>query len=359
MIKKIWKYLLGTLAGTVLCGAVIGGVVSCSNGNQPQTQTSQPTTTKSTTSTNPVQTYELANRYNTSAIAYKDAQTQNTSEISMVATNVSDYNTLISEPNNVIISVLGQPEAVINVSNDTPKTAPDITLSLNPNSTLYQEVLNGTNTTTDLTKLDNLISFSTTKGSKDKFSLNNQNPPYQTSSTYSLAGFSTDWDWVYSNTISGVGKINGWLDANAFFPALWTGIHAKTLTATFTTPNNLFWNNSKLNPTPFNLTIDLLPFIQFSNAHPTFNFNTTTTQKDGTVELGDALGWSLSGLPADTYECFEYQNVWYTNFNKSGVDKYFPVSFPYDSQTNEIKSVNYMYFVNGMIIVGTTAQTVI
>ena len=194
--KRILKYLFGFGAGCILAGAVVGGIVSCSNGSQtqqtqPTTSTKKTDTTKPTSSTSDktskpkaaptkseakdttptIPAYQLQTEANTSAIAYKS---NDPNSPTMFTTNVLTYNKLISKPNNVVISVLGTPEAVINVKNDTnSKTAPDITLDLNQNSSLYQECLAHTNNATDLNSLSNLITFSTTKTSTDTFNVNN------------------------------------------------------------------------------------------------------------------------------------------------------------------------------------------
>ena len=116
--NKIFKYLFGSLAGVVLAGAVIGGVVSCSNESTTQSQPVSKPTSTTQTANNTISGYALTSKYNTSTIAYKDAQTQNTSEISMVATNsnVANYSTLANEPGNLAIYTNGSttPTAVIN-----------------------------------------------------------------------------------------------------------------------------------------------------------------------------------------------------------------------------------------------------
>ena len=51
--KLFWKYLLGGLVGTVLCGAIAGGIVSCSNGSSStSTATNTNNVTSSTSNSN-------------------------------------------------------------------------------------------------------------------------------------------------------------------------------------------------------------------------------------------------------------------------------------------------------------------
>lgn len=380
MIKKIWKYLLGGLAGAVLCGAVVGGVVSCSNGNQTQTtqstqktDTTKPEANKPTTSTAPsnqTQTtkpvskpttstaaYELINRINTSSIAYKNPTQQNTTEMSMVATKQPDnYATLINKPNNVIISVLGHQEAVINVKNDTSTNdEPNITLNLNPNSDFYKQVLNGTS---NLTELNNLINFSTTNKSTDKFDINNLslnhagNVVPTNSWTFSLKDFvPTFASGEYGNTSSDIGATNNGLTVLANLNTFWTDIHAKNPTATFTFTNELYWitekNGKKLvQQVPFKLTIDLLPLVQFSNQHPTIQI---TNQKTG--------AWELTNLPKEDAPEFIYTDgMWATNYNyfeSPAPNQYYSIPLPKTS-------VPYVYInAQNMIVVGTTSESVL
>lgn len=358
MIKKIWKYLLGGLAGAVLCGAVVGGVVSCSNGNQTQTtqstqktDTTKPEANKPTTST---AAYELINRINTSSIAYKNPTQQNTTEMSMVATKQPDnYATLINKPNNVIISVLGHQEAVINVKSDTSTNdEPNITLNLNPNSDFYKQVLNGTD---NLTELNNLINLSTTNKSTATFDINNLslnhagNVVPTNSWTLSLKDFvPTFGGGKYGNTSSYIGATNNGLTVLANLNTFWTDIHAKNPTATFTFTNELYWiipeKNGKqlVKQVPFNLTIDLLPLVQFSNQHPTIQI---TNQKTG--------AWELTNLPKEDAPEFIYTDgMWATNSNYFYYQTY-PIQLPKTS-------VPYIYVnAQNMIVVGTTSQSVI
>lgn len=354
MIKKIWKYLLGGLAGAVLCGAVVGGVVSCSNGNQTQTtQSTQKTDTTKPEANKPTTSpaaYELINRINTSSIAYKNPQAQTTNTISMVATKQPDnYATLINKPNNVIISVLGHQEAVINVKNDTSTNdEPNIMLNLNPNSDFYKQVLNGTS---NLTELNNLINFSTTNKSTDKFDINNLSinslgDVVQTNSwTFSLKDFvPTFASGEYGNTSSDIGATNNGLTVLANLNTFWTDIHAKNPTATFTFTNELYLSNGK--QVPFNLTIDLLPLVQFSKQHPTIQI---TNQKTG--------AWELTNLPKEDAPEFIYTDgMWATNYNyfeSPAPNQYYSIKLPKTS-------VPYVYInAQKMIVVGTTSQSVI
>ena len=157
--KLFWKYLLGGLAGAVLCGAVVGGVVSCSNGSTTATNN---TTPSSSTTTNTISDYALTDTYNTSTIAYKNAQTKT----SMVATNsdVANYSTLANEPGNLAIYTNGSatPTAIINSANATNTTTTTIlNLTLQKDSALYNEWENGkiTNLNVLAQQLGSLISF--------------------------------------------------------------------------------------------------------------------------------------------------------------------------------------------------------
>lgn len=394
--KKILKYLFGIGAGCILAGAVVGGIVSCSNGNTTTSQQStphptvKPTTSSSTKSTdkatkseakdttptkqstpptNTTTAYELTNRYDNSTIAYKDPQnaTNKATDLILASTSSDNYSTLINEPNNVIISVLGKPEAVINVKNDTnSKTAPNINLNLNPNSDLYKECLAHTNNATDLKSLSNLITFSTTKSSTDTFNMSNLSvgsKKYMDSWTFSLIGFQAML--LYSGDIAlGVGAENNGLyvitphaeSLNTF----WNNIHTPNPTTTFTTSNFLLFKNGT--QVPFNLTIDLLPLIQYSQAHPTLTFNTTPTvnTKEGTVTITTPKSdsWELSGIPKSDMSICGYQNTWYANtLNNFPSFPTTSIVLPYNATTLEVPSIPYMYFDNGMIIVGTTAPS--
>ena len=278
--KLFWKYLLGGLAGTVLCGAIAGGIVSCSNGSSSTSTTtntnnvtsstsnsnseksssttnnnsnddkttSTPKTTSSTSSTptptgnNTTTPYELTNRYNSSTIAYKNTQVNN---MSLIAdSNISNYNTLINEPNNVIISVLGQPEAVINVKNDTnPKTAPDITLDLNQNSQLFADILNGTNTTANLASLNNLITSTTTNKSTNKFNLNNYEGKYVSTQDIGLSNYQLDVFGTSANTIDRISINLDGLFGYTSMSTFWSDLHPAnygTPSLTITATNTLF-----------------------------------------------------------------------------------------------------------------------
>ena len=323
--KLFWKYLLGIGAGCILVCATIGSVVSCSNGstntasststnssqNKNSTTTSSSTSTSNSSTLNNTQTYELMDRYNTATIAYKDSQKSLTNKISMVTTNndVTNYSKWLNEPNNVIISVLGQPEAVINVKNDTNSAnAPDITLSLNPNSTLYQECLNHTNDATDLTNLNNLLSFTTTKNSDISFGFNNNlsvgtnKTSYQNSWTFSLSNVQPTL--LGNNNATGIGIIdNGIFVTTPISETLsdfWTNINSGTNpTAKFTTTNELELNNGT--QVPFNLTLNLLPLVQYVKAPTTIQVNTKT----GT--------WTLPNMPADAWAALDDNGTWYFN----------------------------------------------
>ena len=362
--KRILKYLFGVGAGCILAGAVIGGVVSCSNGS---TTTSQPQPTKPTPSG---PTYQLQTQANTSTIAYKSNQTEGTS---MIATNVSDYNTLISEPNNVIISVLGQPEAVINVKNDiNPKTAPNIKLDLNQNSQLFAEILNGTNTSSDLKNLDNLITLTTTTGTKDTFNLNNYEGDFVSKQNIALNDGSVIWGQASANTLKEIGfHFNG---AFVMVPmtTFWSDLHPAnngTPSLTITTTNNLYWKNSTT-LTPFNLTINLLPLIKFSTQKTTLSLNS----KDEISHKGNTDGeivnstlptpaWNLvvNDTPITSNEFIYVNQTWYMNVPKdleglSITPIYVPTTLAHQDTLN---SIPYIYVDDNMYVVGMTTSSTI
>lgn len=194
--NKLFKYLFGSLAGVVLAGAVIGGVVSCSNGSTTQTQQttqSQPAS-KPTTSTanNTISDYALTSKYNTSTIVYQTPQTQNASEISMVATNsnIANYSTLANEPGNLAIYTNGSatPTAIIDSANATNTTATTtLNLTLQKDSELYHEWENGkiTNLNVLATQLGSLISFSPTELTHYHLTINYTNSNYLKRMSYS------------------------------------------------------------------------------------------------------------------------------------------------------------------------------
>lgn len=180
--NKLFKYLFGSLAGVVLAGAVIGGVVSCSNGNTTTQPVSKPTTS---TANNTISGYVLTDTTNTSTIAYKNAQNQNASEISMVATSsdVANYSTLANEPGNLAIYTNGSttPTAIINSANATNNsTTTTLNLTLQKDSSLYNEWEKGniTNLNVLAQQLGSLISFSPTKLTDYSLTINYPNSDY-------------------------------------------------------------------------------------------------------------------------------------------------------------------------------------
>ena len=390
--KTSWKYLLGGLAGVVLCGAVVGGVVSCSNGSNTPTTTSnskttntqqaKPTTsTKNTTPTSSPKTkaptqssstkkvsepaYQLQATANTSTIAYK---VNDTNSPTMIATKVPNYNTLISEPNNVIISVLGTPEAVINVAKDTStKTAPDITLDLNQNSQLFKDIIKGVNSATNLAQLNNLITFTTTPGTKGTFNLNNYEGKYVSTQNISLSNWSFTYGLASANTIRALGVNIDGLGLFGLIPVdtFWSDLHPAnngTPSLIVTTTNNLFWKDKTKAETPFNVTINLLPLIKFSTQPTVLSLNS----KDNISKHGEITNnplptpaWNLMvGHTKITQNEFIYvHQTWYTHVWQDVALSTTPIYVPYSANSGELSSVPYIYVEDHMYVVGTTTPS--
>ena len=384
--KLFWKYLLGGLAGTVLCGAIAGGIVSCSNGSSStSTTTSTNNVTSSTsnsnseksssTTNNTTSPYELTNRYNTSSIAYANPQTNN---MSLIAdSNISNYNTLINEPNNVIISVLGQPEAVINVAHDTnSKTAPDITLDLNQNSQLFADVINGTNNKADLASLNNLITFTTTNKSTNKFNLNNYEGKYVSTQDIGLSNYQLDTFGSSANTIDKISINLDGLFGYTSMSTFWSDLHPAnngTPSLTITATNTLFWDNKTNTQTPFNFTINLLPLIKFSTQKTTLSIsgNNGISYKgntDGQIvphpnKPLSTPAWNLvvNDTPITSNEFIYVNQTWYMNVPKD-LDGFSitPIYVPATSKNMDtLNSVPYIYVDDNMYVVGMTTSSTI
>ena len=373
--KTFWKYLIGIGGIAVLSSAVVAGVVSCSNGSSStstpkttSTQPAKPTTSKAPTqssSTEPA--YQLQTAPNTSTIAYK---VNDTNSPTMLTTNVPNYNTLISEPNNVIISILGTPEAVINVAKDTnTKTAPNITLDLNQNSQLFADILKGTNNKADLATLNNLITFTTTTGTKDTFNLNNYEGKYVSTQDISLSNSKITYGSASANTVREIGVNVDGLFGLIPVDTFWSDLHPANNgipSLIVTTTNYLFWNDKKHSETPFNVTINLLPLIKFSTQKTTLSLNSKNEysfrgNEDGVIVSKDYPAWNLvvNNVAVTTSEFMYVNNTWYTNVptDLEGLS-ITPISIPATSKNpSNLSSVPYIYVDNNMLMVGTTTPS--